>query len=88
MKTIYENESIKVSETGRNYDFVAVIENKTDKDIIMQMDEEIAAENAIEPSFEIKANDYVGLFNFEYAGNTQQALEQGDYKIIIKKEGV
>lgn len=82
MKTIFENETIQVKETKRDYDFVAIIINKTNKNITMQMDEEIAEENCIIDRFKIPANDYVGLCNWEYFGNTQQALEQGNYNII------
>lgn len=81
MKTIFENEFIKVSETGRDYDFVAVIENKTDKPITMVMDKEIADENCIIDQFNIPSNDWIGLTNWEFDGNTKQALEQGDYEI-------
>lgn len=80
MKTVFENEFVKISETGRDYDFVAVIENKTDEPVIMVMDEDIALENAIEETFLIPANDWVGLCNWEYDGNTKQALLQGDYE--------
>ncbi len=55
MKTVFENEVIKVSRTGRDYDFIAVVENKTDKKvkIIFNHDE-------VE-DFSIGANDWVGL---------------------------
>jgi hypothetical protein len=33
MKTIIENKKIKVSETGRDYDFIATVENKTNRHI-------------------------------------------------------
>lgn len=80
-QTIFENEFIKVSETGRDYDFVAIIENKTDKPITMTVDEEIAEENCITDHIYIPANDWVGLCNLEYEGNTKQALQQGYYQI-------
>ncbi len=33
METIFENEFIRVELTGRNYDFIATVENKADKKI-------------------------------------------------------
>lgn len=56
---VYEDNSIKVSETGRDYDFVAIIENKTDEEIVVIVDgdHEFAR---IEPG------DWVGLTNSEY----------------------
>lgn len=55
MKTIFENEVVKVSRTDRDYDFIAVIENKTDKEVqITFFDDEI--ENIV-----VEPNDWVGL---------------------------
>lgn len=81
MKVVFENESIKVSETGHDYDFVATIENKTDKTIIMSMDKEEADEEVILNPIVIPANDWIGLTNWEYEGNTQLALSWGRYEI-------
>lgn len=82
MKTIFENEFIRVSETGRDYDFVATIENKTNKALSLVFhDLEEAEENAITEQYNIPANDWIGLTNWEYEGNNKQALEQGDYII-------
>lgn len=40
MKTIFENDIVKISETGRNYDFIAVVENKLDEEIQVIFDDE------------------------------------------------
>lgn len=32
-RVVYENELVKVIETGRNYDYIAVVENKHDNEI-------------------------------------------------------
>ena len=39
MTTIFENDLIKVSVTGRDYDFIAIIDNKTDGQIYIHYDE-------------------------------------------------
>ena len=80
-KLIFENDKIEVYETGRDYDFVACIVNKTDRDITLRMDDDAADENAILNPIKIPANDWIGLINWEYEGNTAQALAQGDYTI-------
>ncbi len=56
---IYEDDMIKITETGRDYDFVATIENKTDEEIIVIVDGDYEFAR-IEP------DDWVGLTNTEY----------------------
>lgn len=57
MKTVFENEIIKVSQTESDYDFIAVVENKTDKEVkIMFNNDELEYYN-----FSVGANDWVGL---------------------------
>ena len=82
-KTVYENDSVVVSTTGRDYDFVATIENKTSRNIILTLPQtDDFAGSDVEPwQYTIPACNWVGLFNHEYDGNTKQALEQGDFMI-------
>lgn len=59
MKTIFENEFIRVESTGKDYDFIATIENKTDKNIRLRynpMDFDV-----IYDTIDIEPNDWVGL---------------------------
>ena len=57
MKTVFENDVIKVLRTGRSYDFIAIIENKTDKEVnIIFDDEEMKFYN-----FSVDGNSWVGL---------------------------
>jgi len=57
MKTIFENDLIKVSETGKVSDFIATIENKTDQEIQFILDN-IAMKIS---NFSIKPNDWCGI---------------------------
>lgn len=62
-KTIYENDKIKVTTTGQDYDFIATIENKTnDKIIIKCVDDTYCIED---DEIEIAAADWVGLMYCE-----------------------
>ena len=57
MKVIFENDIVKVSETGRDYDFIAVVENKLDKEIQVIFDVE-----DLEPeTMTIDGNDWCGI---------------------------
>ena len=55
MRTVFENDLVKISRTGRDYDFVGTIENKTDKEIQITFDNE-----EIE-SFSIEPDEWVGI---------------------------
>ena len=84
LKTVFENEQIKILETCEECSFGAVIENKTNRDIILrlpQTDNFAGHEN--DPwQYEIPANDWTCLIYFEYEGNVKQALEQGDFEVV------
>jgi hypothetical protein len=54
MRTVFENEVIKVLRTGSDYDLIAVVENKTDKKIQIIFDNELN-------SLLIDANDWAEL---------------------------
>lgn len=58
-KVIFENDFIKVTATGRDYDFIATVENKTSKEICVHYDEPRFGDN-YDPIV-IKPNDWVGL---------------------------
>ena len=59
MTTIFENDLIKVSTTGHDYDFIAVVENKTDKQICVHYDEPGYNDN-YDPVL-IHPNSWVGI---------------------------
>ena len=59
MTTIFENDLIKVSMTGHDYDFIAVVENKTNEQICVHYDEPGCNDN-YDP-ISIAPNDWIGL---------------------------
>ena len=59
MTTIFENDFIKVSTTGHDYDFIAVIENKTNQKICVHYDEPGYNDN-YDPIL-IQPNSWVGI---------------------------
>ena len=76
MKVIFENEVIKISKTDKNYDFIAVVENKTDKKAkIRFFDDEV--ENII-----IEPNDWVGLLADEEGYLVLTELETERFDVI------
>ena len=80
MKTVFENERIKVSRTGRDYDFIAVVENKTDKEV------KIIFNNDLEfCDFSIGANNYVGLLADADGYAFLEELEAKRFNVVYKQ---
>ena len=77
MKTVFENEVIKVSRTGRDYDFIAVVENKTDKKVQIVFDNELEFYN-----FSLGANDWVGLLANDDGYATLEELEAERFTVV------
>lgn len=85
MKTIFENEFIRVESTERDYDFIATIENKTDKNIRLRynpMDFDV-----IYDTIDIEPNDWVGLLADKEGHDLVQKFELGQIEVeVLGKE--
>lgn len=65
-KTVYENDKICVTETGRDYDFVATILNKSDTKIKINFTGNYEDLEAIELDKSGTEYDWCGLFNDQW----------------------
>lgn len=85
MKTIFENEFIRVESTGKDYDFIVTIENKTDKNIRLRynpMDFDV-----IYDTINIEPNDWVGLLADKEGYDLVRKFELGQVDVeILEKE--
>ena len=81
MKAIFENDIVKVSETGRDYDFVAVVENKIDRKIQLIFDVE-----GLEPeTMTIDGNDWCGVVA-NYGGRlVVEELKSGRFLVEVTR---
>ena len=80
MRKVYEDERIKVSLTGRDYDLIATVENKTDEAVAVVPD--------IGGLFEVifvDPLDWVGLLANDEDRNTMKALKNGRFFVCPKK---
>lgn len=78
MKTVFENDVVKVSRTGRDYDFIAVIENKTGKEVQIIFDnDEMESQN-----FFVSANDWVGLLANDEGYLSLEELEAERFTVV------
>lgn len=75
---VYEDDKIKVTETGKDYDFIATIENKTSQTVY------IVPENLEE--FYILPIDWVGLLADEEGRATLEAIRKNKFIISFESE--
>ena len=89
--TVYENKSIKVVDTGRDYDCVCFVENKTDTPLRVETltdDENCDIYEDVDPKynngyrFTVKPNNWVGILAESYCWDVMNRLINGDFKLM------
>lgn len=80
MTTIFENDFIKVSTTNKDYDFINVIENKTNKQISIHYDKPGYNDN-YDPIL-IAPNDWVGLLADEEGRDWIKAIKNNQVYVV------
>jgi hypothetical protein len=81
MTTVFENDVIRVAETGRDYDFIATVENKTAEEIAVTVpigDEHI--DDAAE-IFKIAPGGWVGILADSEGQATLDKLIDNNFEI-------
>ena len=85
MKTIFENELICVELTGRDYDFIATVENKTDKKIRVHYKDMDLLDTY--DTIDVEPNDWVGLLADEEGRGWVRTFELGQVDVeVLEKE--
>ena len=85
MKTIFENEFIRVESTGKDYDFIATIENKTDKKIRVHYKDMDLLDTY--DTIDVEPNDWVGLLADEEGRGWVRTFELGQVDVeVLEKE--
>ena len=75
MEIIFENDALKVSKTGKDYDFIAVVENKTTEEIkVCFEDKEKGLENFI-----VRRKDWTGILADETGWSMLEEFESGRF---------
>lgn len=86
MTTIFENDLIKVSTTGHDYDFIAIIDNKTDGQICIHYDEPGYNDN-YDPIL-IAPNDWAGLLADEEGKDWVKAIENNQIYVVTDDDEI
>lgn len=86
MTTIFENDLIKVSTTGRDYDFIAIIDNKTDGQICIHYDEPGYNDN-YDPIL-VAPNDWIGLLADDEGRDWLKAIENNQIYVVTDDDEI
>ena len=86
MTTIFENDLIKVSTTGHDYDFIAVVENKTNEQICIHYDEPGYNDN-YDPIL-VAPNDWIGLLADDEGRDWLKAIENNQIYIVTDDDEI
>lgn len=86
MTTIFENDLIKVSTTGHDYDFIAIIDNKTDGQICIHYDKPGYNDN-YDPIL-IAPNDWIGLLADEEGRDWIKAIENNQIYVVTDDDEI
>ena len=86
MTTIFENDLIKVSTTGRDYDFIAIIDNKTDGQICIHYDKP-GYNDHYEPIL-VAPNDWIGLLADDEGRDWVKAIENNQIYVVTDDDEI
>lgn len=86
MTTIFENDFIKVSTTKHDYDFIAVIENKTNEKICVHYDKP-GYNDIYEPDL-IQPNSWIGIEANEEGQDWIEAIKQNQIYIATNDDKI
>lgn len=81
-KIIYEDDEITIETTGKNYDFICTVENKSNDTIVIVF----TGEYEYLEAFKINPGDWVGLLADDEGYLSLEAFENGDFYTIFEDD--
>ena len=81
-KIIYEDDEITIETTGKNYDFICTVENKSNDTIVIVFTWEYEYLEA----FKINPGDWAGLLADDEGYLSLEAFEGGDFYTIFEDD--
>ena len=72
---------VEIKETGHDYDFIAYIENNTDKTLKLYIDD---LEGWYSDPITIPANDWVGFLADDEGRFQVESIKNGDFKAVLE----
>lgn len=72
---------VEFKKTGRDYDFVATVENNTDKTLKLFIDD---LEGWYSDPILVAAHDWVGFLADDYGRSQADHIMNGDFKVVLE----
>lgn len=72
---------VEIKETGHNYDFIAYVENNTNKTLKLYVDD---LEGWYSEPIVVSANDWVGFLADDEGRNVVESIMNGDFKAVLE----
>ena len=72
---------VEIKETEHNYDFIAYVENNTDKTLKLYVDD---LEGWYSEPIVVSANDWVGFLADDEGRNMVESIMNGDFKAVLE----
>ena len=82
-RIVFEDGFIVVETTGRDYDFVATIENLSNEDIFIILDD--TDENCFDP-IEVGADNWIGILATADCWEIIEQFELGNFRILDREQ--
>jgi hypothetical protein len=73
---------IELKETGRDYDFIAYVENNTDKTLKLYIDD---LEGWCSEPIQVAPNDWVGFLADDVGRGQVKSIKNGDFKAVLEE---
>ena len=80
METMFENDEVQIRSTGRDYDFIATVENKTAHPIVVAPSEKADEEMEWFEPFAVEPGDWVGVEANDDGARFMNAVEAGNFE--------
>lgn len=72
---------VEIKETGKDHDFIAYVENNTDKTLKLYVDD---LEGWYSEPIVVSANDWVGFLADDEGRNMAESIMNGDFKAVLE----
>ena len=73
---------VEFKETGHDYDFIAYVENNTDKTLKLYIDD---LEGWYSEHIEVSAHDWVGFLADDEGRGQVESIKNGDFKAVLEE---
>jgi len=85
-KIVFENDAVRVTITGNDYDFIGSVENKTDEPIAITPSSPAADDDKMFTPFIVPANDWIGIMSDDDGKAIMKAASEKEIVVCGRDE--